>query len=147
MSQLQTQMLFHGAIVLFVGLVCGVPFGVAVARGWGEDSVRSWRVAHSGVAGIGVMLLAIGAMLQHMALGECAAFLLVWSLVVSAYAFTLAMVLGGIAGVRGLRPSGPALNLVVFVGNMVGVAGSLFGVALAVYGMYEALVGAGTGPG
>jgi hypothetical protein len=140
-------MLFHGAIVLFIGLLCGLPFGVAVARGWGHESVRSWRVAHSGVAGIGVMVIAIGAALQHMVLGERAAFLLVWSLVVSAYAFTLAMVLGGIAGVRGLRPSGPPLSAVVFVGNMVGVAGSLFGVALAVYGMYAALAGAGTGPG
>ncbi|MBI3002941.1 MAG: hypothetical protein HYY54_04860 [candidate division NC10 bacterium] len=140
-------MLFHGAVVLFIGLACGLPFGTALARGWNDDSVRSWRVAHSGVAGIGVMLIAIGAAVQHMVLGEHAAFLLVWSLVVSAYAFTLAMVLGGIAGVRGLRPSGPALNLVVFVGNMVGVAGSLFGIALAAYGMYGALAGAGAGPG
>ena len=147
MSQLQIQMLFHGAVVLLVGLVCGVPFGVAVARGWGNDSVRSWRVAHSGVAGIGVMLLAIGTAFQHMVLGERAAFLLVWFLVVSAYAFTFAMVLGGIAGARGIRPSGSALNVMVFVGNMVGVAGSLLGVALAVYGMYAALAGAGTGSG
>lgn len=138
-------MLFHGAVVLLVGLVCGVPFGVAVARGWGDEGVRSWRIAHAGVAGIGVMLLAIGAALQHMVLGEHAAFLLVWSLVASAYGFTFAMVLGGIAGVRGIRPSGPALNVVAFIGNMVGVAGSLFGVALAVYGMYGALAGAGMG--
>lgn len=145
MNQPQTQMLFHGAVVLFVGLLCGLPFGAGVARGWGDESVRSWRVAHSGVAGIGVMLIAIGAALQHMVLGERGVLLLVWSLLVSAYAFTLAMVLGSIAGVRGLRPSGPPLNVAVFVGNMVGVAGSLFGVALAVYGMYAALAGAGMG--
>lgn len=135
----QIRMLFHGAIVLFIGLLCGLPLGVAVARDRGEESVRSWRVAHSGVAGIGVMVIAIGAALQHMVVGEHAAFLLVWSLVASAYGFTFAMVLGGITGVRGLRPSGPALNVVAFIGNMVGVWGSLFGVALAIYGSYAAL--------
>lgn len=145
MTQHQIQILFHGAIVLFIGLLCGLPFGAALTRGWGDESVRSWRVAHTGVAGIGVMLIAIGTALQHMVLGERAAFLLAWSLVVSAYGFTFAMVLGGIAGVRGLRPSRPAVNLAAFIGNMVGVAGSLFGVALAVYGMYAALAGAGTG--
>lgn len=141
----QTQMLFHGAVVLFIGLTCGLPFGTALARGWNDESVRSWRVAHSGVAGIGIMLIAIGAAGQHMVLGERAAFLLVWSLVASAYGFTFALVLGAITGVRGLRPLGSALNVVAFIGNMVGVAGSLFGVALAVYGMYGALAGAGTG--
>jgi len=146
-ERIQMQMLFHGAVVLFIGLVCGLPFGAAVARGWSDASVRSWRVAHSGVAGIGVMLIAIGAVLQHMVLGPPATSLLVWSLVGSAYGFTIALVLRGIAGVHGFTPSGPALNVVAFTGNLVGVGGSLFGVALAIYGMYAALTGASVGLG
>ena len=143
----QIQMLLHGAIILFIGLVCGLPFGVAVARDRSDESVRSWRVAHSGVAGIGVMLIAIGAVLQHMVLGQRAIFLLVWSLVGSAYGFTLALVLRGITGVRGFEPSGPALNVVAFIGNMAGIGGSLLGVGLAIYGMYAALAGPSVGAG
>lgn len=143
----QVQMLFHGVIILFIGLVCGLPFGVAVARDRNDESVRSWRVAHTGVAGIGVMLIAIGAVLQHMVLGQRAISLLVWSLAASAYGFTLALVLRGITGVRGFEPSGPALNVVAYIGNVVGVGGSLLGVGLAIYGMYAALAGPSVGPG
>lgn len=147
MSQLQTQMVFHGAVILFAGLLCGLPFGAAVARGWGDESIRSWSVAHSGVAGIGIMLIAIGAALGHMVLGRHAVFLLVWSLVVSGYAFTITLVLRGFLGVRGFELSGPALNVLAFLGNMVGIGGSLLGVGLAIYGTYAALTGMSMGSG
>ena len=141
----QIQMLFHGAVVLFIGLWFGLPFGLAVSRGWGEESVGSWHVAHSGVAALGVMLIAIGAALHHLRLGERAASLLVWSLVASAYGFTIGLMLRGIVGVRGFRPSGSALNLVAFIANMVGVWGSLLGIALVIYGTYAVLKSARTG--
>lgn len=135
----QTQMLFHGAIVVFMGLLFGLPFGVAVTTGWGEESVQAWRVAHAGMVAVGLMLIAIGAALRHLVPGQRQTSWLVWSLVASAYAFTLAVLIRGIAGVKGFQPTGPILNWVAFVSNAVGIVGSLMGVALTIRGAYAAL--------
>jgi len=132
-------MLFHGAIVVCMGLLFGLPFGVAVTAGWGEESVQAWRVAHAGMVAVGLMLIAIGAALRNLVLGQRRTSWLVWSLVASAYAFTLAVLIRGIAGVKGFQPTGPILNWVAFVSNVVGILGSLMGVALTVRGAYAAL--------
>lgn len=138
---LQKQILLHGAIVLFVGLLCGIPFGAAVGNAWGEEAVRAWRVAHSGGVTVGLMLIAIGAVLHRLLLRDRVISVLVWSLVVSAYSFILGMVLAAMGGVRGLRATGPALNWVVFAAYMVGSLGVLLGVALVILGAYAALRG------
>ncbi len=138
---LQMQILLHGAIVLFVGLLCGIPFGVAARNASSYEATRAWRVAHSGGVTIGLMLIAIGGVLHRLLLGDRAASVLVWSLVASAYSFTLGMVVAATAGVRGLRATGPALNWVVFTAYMVGSLGVLLGVALVILGAYAALRG------
>ena len=135
----QKQMLFHGAIVLFIGLLFGLPFGAALVAGWGDESMRAWRVAHSGIVVVGLMLIAIGAALRHLVLGHRMASCLVWSVVASAYGFTLAVLLQAVAGVRGFRATGPMLNMLAFASNVVGVLGSLIGIALTVLGAYAAL--------
>lgn len=136
---LQMQILVHGGIVLFVGLLCGIPFGTAVAKASDDEAVRAWRVAHSGGVTVGLMLIAVGAVLHRLLLGDRAISVLVWSLVVSAYSFTFGMVLAAMGGVRGLRATGPALNWVVFAAYMVGSLGALLGVALVIFGAYAAL--------
>lgn len=138
---LQAQILLHGAIVLFVGLVCGIPFGAAAGGASGDDAARGWRVAHSGGVTVGLMLIAIGAVLHRLLLGDRAISVLVGSLVVSAYSFTLGMVLAATGGVRGLRATGPALNWLVFAAYMVGSLGALVGVALMILGAFAALRG------
>ena len=138
-ERIQLQTLLHGAIVLFVGLLCGIPFGAAVGNAWGDEAVRAWRVAHSGGVMIGLMLITIGAILHRLLLGNRAASVLVWSLVASAYSFTLGLVVAATAGVRGLRATGPALNWVVFAAYMVGSLGVLLGVVLMIRGAYAAL--------
>ncbi len=139
----QMQLLLHGAIVLFVGLLCGIPFAVAAGNAWGEEAVRAWRVAHSGGAGVGLMLLAIGAVLPRLVLGVAGAATLVWSLAVSAYSFTLGVLVAAMGGVRGLKAAGPALNLVVFGTYTVGTLAALVGVALLIVGACAALREAG----
>lgn len=52
----RAQILLHGAIVLLVGLLCGIPFGVGVGNAWSEDAVRAWRVAHSGGVTVGLII-------------------------------------------------------------------------------------------
>jgi len=104
----QVQLLLHGAIVLFVGLLCGIPFALAAGNAWGEEAVRAWRVAHTGGAAVGLMLIVIGAVLHRLLLGDRAGAILVWSLVASAYSFTAGVLVAATAGVRGLQAGGPA---------------------------------------
>jgi len=141
----QVQLLLHGAIVLFVGLLCGIPFALAAGNAWGEEAVRAWRVAHTGGAAVGLMLIVIGAVLHRLLLGDRAGAILVWSLVASAYSFTAGVLVAATAGVRGLQAGGPALNRVVFAAYTVGTAGALLGVALLVAGAAAALRAARTG--
>jgi hypothetical protein len=135
---LDLQLLFHGAVVLILGLLCGIPFGAAAARAR-EGSARAWRVAHSGGATLGLMLVAIGATLSRLRLDDLALSTLTWSLVVSGYAFMLGMVLAALAGTRGLRAEGPPLNWVVFGAYVVGSVGSVVGVGLMIRGAWTAL--------
>jgi hypothetical protein len=71
---------------------------------------------------------------RHLVLGQREASWLAWSLVASAYPFTLSVLLRGVAGVRGFQPTGPIPNWIAFLSNMVGILGSLMGVALTVRG-------------
>ena len=63
-ERLQLHVILHGAIVLLVGLLCGIPFGSVAARA-GDDAARAWRVAHAGGAMLGVMLIAIAEVLPQ----------------------------------------------------------------------------------
>ena len=128
------RLLFHGAVVLLVGLLTGLPFGMAIADGWGEESVRAWRVAHTGLVGGGVVLIAIAGALRHVRLGPSAAVWLVWSLVVTVYAAVIALGLGPILGVRGLEPTLPSANLLVFAANMVLAVGAFIATVLLIAG-------------
>ncbi|MBI3016229.1 MAG: hypothetical protein HYY65_14465 [Candidatus Tectomicrobia bacterium] len=133
------QILFHGAIVLFVGLLCGFPFAAAVTGAWGDETVRAWRLAHVGLAAVGIWLIATGAALPRLALGDRTASVLVWSVVMSAYAFVLALLIAPVAGMRGLEPFGSGLNWIAFASNMVGTLGALLGGALMIIGAHRAV--------
>jgi hypothetical protein len=132
-------MVFHGAVVLLLGLLSGLPFGRSLVAGWSDEAVRSWRVAHAGLVALGLLLIALAPALRYLVLGRRAAAWLVGSAVASAYAFAFALLLGGLAGVRGLQPAGPVVNLVAFASNVVGVCGSLLCVALTLRGAYGGL--------
>jgi hypothetical protein len=138
-ERIALRMLLHGAVLLLVGLLAGMVFGVAVAQSWREDAVRAWRVAHAGSVGLGVMLLAIGAVLDRLQLRERTARAMAWSLVTLGYTFAFGAVFAATAGVRGLTPDGAMLNAVVFATYLVGSVGAVLGVALVILGAYAAL--------
>ena len=132
-------LIFHGSVILLVGLLCGAPFGRAIVRGAPEATVRAWRVAHAGVAVGGILLLALIAAVPQLQLSATAILVLVWSFIASGYGFALALPLGAYSGYRGLKLEPPLVNRVVYFGNMVSVIGSLVGVVLLLVGAYAAL--------
>jgi len=130
---------FHGSVVLLAGLLSGIPMGTAIINNRGEDTVRAWRVSHSGLAMVGIMMLAIAATIPHLRTGDLTRWVMVWSYVISGYAFTVALLLGAWKGHRGLSPRPPFLNRIVYGGNMIGALGVLMGTLIVIIGAYRAL--------
>jgi hypothetical protein len=133
------QLIFHGSLILLVGLLCGAPFGRAIVRRKSEATVQAWRVAHSSLTAGGVLLLALAAVVPHLLLSPFAMGAMVWAFVASAYAFAAALPLGAHYGHRGLTSGPPNLNRVVYFGNVLGAVGSLAGAVVLLWGAYAAL--------
>lgn len=111
-------LVFHGALVLLLGMVAGFGFATAVGE---QADPRAWRMAHLEGVLNGLLLIGAGAAGRLLRLGEGTQRLLVLSLVVTAWANTVASVCAAMAGVRGLQPGGPLANQVVFVLFLIAV--------------------------
>jgi hypothetical protein len=133
------QLLLHGAVILLIGFACGAPMGRSIVRGRPEAVVRAWRVAHSSLVAVAVMLLAVAGVVAHLKLGAWALSLMAISFIASSYAFAIALPLGAHYGFRGLTAKPPVLNKVVYLGNILGVAGFFIGGLILVWGAYAAL--------
>lgn len=125
--------------MMFIGLVAGLPLLLAIDLGWGDGSVHAWSVAHTSVTLTGVAFIAISGAFDHLVHGELEAAILVRSLLLCAYTFTLGLIIAAVAGVRGLAPMGPALNWVAFILFATGSFAVVFGVATMVFGALRAL--------
>src|SRR5262245_21770743 len=132
------QLIFHGAVILLVGFLCGAPLGSAANLGT-EEAVRAWRVAHSSLILGGVLLLVLASVVAHLQLGPFALGLLVWTFVGSSYVFAVVLPLAAHYGHRGLTSAPPFMNRVIYLGNMVGAGGLLLGAVVFLWGAYEAL--------
>ena len=138
----QRILVFHGAIILMSANLVGIPMANAITSGAGEDAIRAWRVAHTGLASGALLMLAVAAVLRHVVLGPTAGRWLLWCFVVAGYAALVGLGGGAAAGVRGLEPTGPAMNLVAFAGNTVLASASLLGTALLIRGAWAAVAAA-----
>jgi hypothetical protein len=135
----QLQLLLHGTVVLLIGLLCGVPYSLAITQAWGVEPIRAWRFSHLGLALTGIWLIAVAGVSHLLRLSTPAAAVLVWSFVASGYGFTAALIVGPVFGVRGLEPTGPISNWVAFGGNLVGAGGSLIGLGVMLFGIGASL--------
>ena len=63
---LSLQLLFHGAIVLLIGSLSGIPYGSAITQKKDEEVVRAWRVAHSGLSMGGTTMIAFAAAINQL---------------------------------------------------------------------------------
>lgn len=132
-------LIFHGAVILFIGLLCGAPLGSAAVRSKSEEKVRAWRVAHSSLIMGGILLLAIAGISAHVRLSAFASAVLVWALVASSYAFAVVLPLAARYGHRGLSFAPPLLNRAIYCGNMAGAGGLLVGTGMLLWGAYGSL--------
>ena len=130
----QRRLVFHGAIVLLIGGLFGIPEAGEVRRGAPEAEIHAWRVAHDALVAGGVMLIAIGAALRNAVLSPSAATWLVGALIAVAYGAVVGLGLQALTGVHGLEPTGPPLNFIAFLGNLCVGVGTLVGLSLLIWG-------------
>ncbi len=135
----RSQLLLHGAVVLWAGLLSGFGFWSAIVGRKGEALVRAWRVAHATLLMDALLMLVVALALPYLALSRAAARVLTWALVLSAYGFVFALGLGALAGVRGLSPRPWGRDTVFFAGHVLGATGALVAAALLLYGAAMAL--------
>ena len=136
-ARLRARMIFHGAVVVMLGLLAGFPHAfVLTGQLVGEE--RAWRMAHlEGL--LNGMLVMIAAMVAgSLVLSARQWTWLFWSLVVAAYGNVIASVLGASVGVRGLSTTGPPANLAMNLLFWVAIGGILVGVALLIVGARNA---------
>ena len=130
------KMLFHGAGVIWVGLLAGFPFGLVV-MGRLEGDARAWRMAHLEGVLNGLLTIAAGAALKHLSLDERRVPLYAWSFIVAAWGNIIASIIAALARQRGLELALPLSNVVVFTLFVIAVLGVLVGLYLMMRGAQE----------
>jgi hypothetical protein len=132
-------LVFNAAIVLIIGLLCGMPYGRAINRKASESLVHSWRVAHLALP-IGAMLMfAVAAILTPFVVTTTVKWLIAVALIVSSYGFCFSLLLAPLVGHRGLSSKGPLAAKLVYLGNMVGAMSSLLAAVALLYAAYVSL--------
>jgi hypothetical protein len=108
------QLVFHGLLLVVVGMLVGFAFHSAITENSGPDAERAWRVAHTSLVGLGALYLALAGVAHHVVLSRGAARFSIGSLFFAAYASILAFVVGPAIGARGLEPVGPPFHVFIF---------------------------------
>jgi len=131
------RLIFHGAIVLFVGLWCGYPTVVES----GDEGVRLWHTAHEALIMMGVWMLTLSSVLPALVLQKREASGLIWSMMGMGYGFMLALVVGGLTGVTSFSPGRTATSYLAFTGSAFGILGALLATILTMTGARAAMRG------
>lgn len=132
-------LMFHGSIVLLYGLLCGAPYARAIKRDAPAHVVHSWRVAHASLPMGAILMLAVAALMPLLPEIAALQWTIALTLIVSSYAFVVALTLAPIVGHRGLSSQGPVAAKLVFAGNFIGALVSIVAAVALVFASYLAL--------
>jgi hypothetical protein len=132
-------LVFHGTIILLIGLLCGAAYGRAISAGAPTHIVHSWRVAHLSLPIGAILMFAVATLFASFAVGGQIKQLIAALLIVSGYSFSVALPLAAMVGERGLSPRGSLKAKAVFVGNVLGAVTSLLASLTLVYAAFESL--------
>lgn len=136
------RLILHGAVVLLIGLLCGLPTAVESIN----ETARFWHTAHEALIMIGTLMLAESSVLPVLVLGAREARALQWSLLVMGYGFTTALVLGGVLGATPFEPGATPATFAAFLVAAVGIFGAVMTAILTLWGARAALRTGGGGP-
>ena len=126
---------FHGAIVLLIGLLSGLPTVVESIN----ESGRYWHTAHEALIMMGIWMLAMSAVLPALVLERREMTVLFRSLLMMGYGFSVALVIGGVVGANAFEPGGTPATFTAFVAAVVGIGGAFVATGLTLMGARAAL--------
>jgi hypothetical protein len=132
-------LIFHGAIIILLGLFSGLVYWRTIVRNKRPEAIRGWRIAHAFLVMEGIFIVIVGLGIPHLALGGLAVRVLVWTIAISGYGFAWAFIGGAWKGYRGLTPKPYGFNTILFLGHFIGAGGSLVGIAIVIYGSLKAI--------
>lgn len=124
----RVRVVFHGAVVMLVGLLCGLP---TVNE---EEPARLWHTAHESLVLIGILLFAVSSVLPLLTLPKRESTALIWSLFATGYGLMVGLVLQGITGQHAFGPSTNPVLMFAFVANLTGMFGSVLTASLTIMG-------------
>lgn len=130
------RLVLHGAIVLLVGLLSGLP---TVVETFGGETERYWHTAHEALIMMGVWMLAMASVLPALVLERRQTAAQFWALLLMGYGFVVALGLGGAIGVSPFAPGHTLGASVAFVFAVIGILGAVTSAALTVMGARAAL--------
>jgi len=130
------RVIVHGAIVLLVGLLCGLP---TVPE---EEPMRLWHTAHEGLISIGIMMLAISSAMPLLVLERRESRALIWSLLAMGYGLMTGLLIQGVTGEHAFGPSSSPVLMIAFIGNATGILGSVLSTSLTIMGARAAILAA-----
>ena len=132
-------LVFHGTIILLIGLLCGAPYGRAINGRAADHIVHSWRVAHLSLPIGAILMFAVATLLASFTVVGQIKQLIANLLIVSGYSFSVALPLAATVGERGLSHRGPFKAKAVFAGNVLGAVTSLLASLALAYAAFESL--------
>jgi len=136
---LDKYLIFHGAIIILIGLFSGLIYWHMIIRDKRPEVIRGWRIAHVFLVIEGMFIIIVGLIIPHLVLSGLAVRILVWTIASSGYGFAWAFIGGAWTEYRGLSPKPYGLNTILFLGHFIGAAGSLIGITIVIYGSFKAI--------
>ncbi len=138
-------LVLNGALVFFVGMLVGIPYGIIRVRKSNPEAAENWRVSHAQNLQNGLLLLLVGACAPYLTLPGLAMQSMVYLLVIAAYADMVAWLIRPVTGHAGLVPELPLANFAVFACFGVTLLGQFAGIALLIYGAWARYSGLDAG--
>ena len=139
MEEPARHLLFHGAIILLLALLAGIPYGRAILKKEAESHIFAWRVAHSALTIGAILMFALVPILSLLNVDLKVMWSIAMLFIVSGYAFSFALYLGPAVGHRGLSYRGPLPAKLVYFGNSIGALTSLLGGFILLYAAWKTL--------
>jgi hypothetical protein len=147
----QSVLVANGALVFLAGMLAGFPFAfhllgkivlwpIPGSIDWAvPGDVRGWRMAHLEGVLNGLTLIGVAAVAPRLRLGERAASVLTWALIVMAWGNQIASLMGPVFGARGLAFGGGVANSLMYLLFVAAIFGVLIGMWIVFRGAVAAL--------
>ncbi len=136
MHNLATHLALHGALILIISVAGGLLLYRSILKKEGE---ASWHLLHAGGSARGIMLIALAAIIDLIALPLSLLSIAVWFIIFFVWTSTLAMLIRALRDELGFKWSGSPTNKLVFALYAAGTLTIFPGLILLIIGLINAL--------